>query len=247
MVSELHEFFNSVDLIVFLIFGIFAVLFCIRWYRPLIKTPQIAGDSYSRVILILLPLVLFIIMYTVLSNYASFDVVDSVIYKTFYIVLGYAWLYFGLVLMSVLFGLIYPDDAVHLNNKAALIAITGEMLALTAIYAGANIGDGPGWWCVFFAGGLGLAAWIILGLVYHFFTGIFERITVDRDLGSAVRFFIYLVLSGIILGYACSGDWTSFLKTLEEFLAGWTVLPLTLVMILLELFFQRSEKHEGNL
>jgi hypothetical protein len=203
-------------------------------------------NSSAKVFLGFLPVVSFIMIFVVLNFFASFDVVGDSFYKFFYIVLGYAWLFAGLGLMSLCFGLICPDDAVHFNNKAALAAIIGEVFALTSIYAGANIGDGPGWWCVVFAGGLGLAAWLVLSFIFHFFTGIFERITVERDFGSGIRFCLYLMLSGIILGYACSGDWTSFSKTAEEFLVGWSVLPLTTVMILIERFFFICEKTKGS-
>jgi hypothetical protein len=156
--------------------------------------------------------------------------------------LGYAWMFAGLSLMALCFDLRWADDFVYLNNKAALAAVIGEFFTIAFIYAGANIGDGPGWWCVIFAGSLGLAAWIILGFIIHLCTGIFERITVDRDMGCGVRFLIYLLASGAILGYACSGDWMSFKMTIVEFAVGWPVLPLTAVFIFIELLFNFGQK-----
>ena len=213
-----------------------------RWYPPIFKAWPKEQNLTAKRVLGFLPVVFLIAMLVLLKNFASHDVVESGFYITFYIVLGFAWMYGGLMLMSVCFGIIWPDDAIHLKNKAALAAIVGNFFALASIYMGANIGDGPGWWCVFFAGGLGLAAWVVLGFVIHLFTDIFERISVERDLGSGIRFGVYLILSGLILGRACSGDWTSFSKTIEEFYIGWPVLPLTAGMIIIELFCQKEKK-----
>jgi hypothetical protein len=215
-----------------------------RWYQPLFQAWPREQNHLAKTVLGWLPVIFLVLILLTLKSLASFDVVDSVFYIIFYIVLGYAWMYGGLLLVSVCFDIHWTDDVVHLNNKASLAAITGEFFVLAAIYAGANVGDGPGWWCVIFAGGLGLAAWLILGLIFHLCTGIFERITVERDRGSGIRFCVYLLGSGAILGYACSGDWTSFVKTIEEFTIGWPVLPWTAIMILIELFYKHKAKHE---
>jgi len=231
------------ETIVFFIFCIASFLFFKRWYKPLYSLWPADRNTKTKIILSFLPSVYLILIFIVLKFFASFDVVNSVIYIIFYIVLGYAWMFAGLSLTSFCFDLHWLDDAIFLNNKAAVPAITGSFFALGFIYAGANVGDGPGWWCVLFAGSLGLAAWIILGLVIHFCAGIFERITVERDMGCGIRFFLYSLCSGAILGYACSGDWTSFYMTVVEFTVGWPVLPLTAVYILIELFIIQKAKH----
>jgi len=235
---------GTVETIVFFSSLIFLFLFLWRWYPPLFKVWPEERNKQTRIVLGFLPVIFLIALFSILRSFASFDVVDDIEYIFFYIVLGYAWMYIGLMLMPVCFGLFWPDDAIHLNNKAVLPVIIGEFFALAAIYAGANVGDGPGWWCVLFAGGLGLAAWLILNFVIHFCTDIFERVIVERDLGCGIRFCVYLLLCGIILGRACSGDWTSFSKTVEEFAVGWPVLPLTGVMILIELLCKQKAKLE---
>jgi hypothetical protein len=230
------------EIIVFIFSGVLLISFLIRWYHPLVRAWPKEQNRPAKNVLGFLPVIFLLLILATLKFLASFDVVDSVVYIIFYIVLGYAWMYVGLLLVSACFDLYWTNDAVHLNNKAALPAIIGEFFALAAIYAGANVGDGPGWWCVLFAGGLGLAAWLILGWVFHLCTGIFERITVERDMGCGIRFCLYLLVSGGILGYACSGDWTSFTKTVEEFAVGWPVLPWTAIMILVELFYKQKHK-----
>ena len=234
--------FDGGEILLFLISLCLLCIFLFRWYKPLSKTWPPKRNRATKIMLGLLPAVFLIIIFITLKFFASFDVVDSVFYIIFYIVLGYAWMYGGLLLMSICFDLHWLDDVVYLNNKAALAAVAGEFLALALIYAGANVGDGPGWWCVLFAATLGIAAWLATGFVVHYCTGIFERITVDRDLGCGIRFFLYLLCSGAILGYACSGDWTSFSMTIEEFGAAWPILPLTAVFIIIE----RACKHRAQ-
>jgi len=161
--------------------------------------------------------------------------------------LGVVWLYLGITLMSCVFDLSWIDDALNLNNNAALIAVAGGFLGLAFIYSGANVGDGPGWWCVVFTGVLGLTVWIVLGRIINKFTQVFERITVERDIGCGIRFGSYLLASGIILARACAGDWTSFLMTVVEFMDGWPVLALAGLLILVERYFiNRAESDENN-
>ncbi len=194
-----------------------------------------------------LPLISLVIYLYTMTVLASFDVVDSFIYIVLYTLLGFAWLYYGLMAMAYFFDLSWVDDALNMNNKAALFSVTGGFLGLTIIYAGANIGDGPGWWCVVFAGGLGLAAWILIALVVNKFTKVFERITVERDISCGIRIGSYLLASGIILGRASAGDWTSFSMTIIEFWVGWPVLPLALLAILSEFYFiYKSEPHNNK-
>lgn len=233
---------DTMEVIVFLVSGFLLFVFLKKWYQPLFFGWPPERNKPAKYIFGWLPAVsLAIIVYT-LKVLASFDVVDSFIYIVFYIVMGYAWLYFGLELMSLFFDLSWIDDAVNLNNKAALISITGGFLAVTAIYSGANIGDGPGWWCVVFAGGLGLFSWLLLGLIINLFTGIFERITIERDIYCGIRLCLYLLASGLILGRASAGDWTSFYMTVAEFMIGWPVLPLAALMILIELYYKQKSK-----
>jgi hypothetical protein len=234
----------EIEIFIFILSCVLFLLFIKRWYQPLLSAWPKEQNRPAKILLGFLPVIFLALIFIILKLLASFDVVDSTFYIIFYIVLGYAWMYGGLLLVSACFDLHWTCDAVHLNNKAALFAITGEFFALAAIYAGANVGDGPGWWCVVFAGGLGLAAWLVLGLLFHLCTGIFERITVERDIGCGIRFCLYLLVSGAILGHACSGDWTSFSKTVEEFAIGWPVLPWTVIMILVELLCKQKAKRE---
>lgn len=233
---------DEAELLVFAFSVYLTYRFIKNWYVPLVSIwPPVKRKAVRNTFGWLPTVSLGIILYT-LTALASFDVVDSFGYILFYIIIGYAWLYLGLNFMAFFFNLSWIDDALNLNNKAALISITGGFLGLTILYAGANIGDGPGWWCVIFAGGLGLCLWILLALLVNLFTQVFERITVERDISCGIRMGSYLLGSGIILGRASAGDWTSFSMTIVEFMAGWPVLLLTALTIVVESCYHHIHK-----
>lgn len=223
-----------------------------RWY-PMVFAGRAFVSGYpdrrnglDTALLASLPLIAFAMILYTLLHYASFDVMGDFIYIVLYMVLGYAWLYFGLYLMAYFWDLSWMDDAMTLGNKAAVYAVAGGFLATLLIYAGANIGDGPGWWCVVVAAGLGQGAMVLLGLVMDRITGVFERITVERDKGCGIRFGLYLLACGIILGRASAGDWTSLAMTVIEFLVGWPALLLTGVAVLVENHYRAQAELAGD-
>jgi uncharacterized membrane protein YjfL (UPF0719 family) len=243
------DIMNIVVMLEFLVFTVSmycSYKFLDKWYTPLFLKRPLNRNKTAKYTLGLLPVVSLCIILFTLKMLASFDVVDNFIYILMYVFLGGAWLFLGITLMSCIFDLSWLDDALNLNNTAALIAITGGFLGLTLIYSGANIGNGPGWWCVTFTGALGLAIWIILGLIVNACTKNFERITVERDIGCGIRFGAYLLASGIILARACAGDWTSFSMTVIEFTDGWSVLALAGLFILIERYYIYSTKSSKN-
>jgi len=237
---------SIMEIIVFLASMYCSYKFLVKWYKPLLINNPLNDNKPARYILGFLPVgALCVILFT-LNVLASFDVVESFIYILMYVALGGAWLLLGIMLMSCVFDLSWRDDALNLHNKAALVPVVGGFLGLTLIYSGANIGDGPGWWCVVFAGGLGLVAWFVLGRIINIFTKIFERITVERDIGCGIRFGAYLLASGIILARACAGDWTSFAMTIIEFMDGWPVLALAGITILVERYYISKDRLNEN-
>lgn len=63
-------------------------------------------------------------------------------------------MYLSTALITCFFDLSWKDDILNGNNKSALAAFAGGFLGAAAIYAAANIGDGPGWWCFLLASGV---------------------------------------------------------------------------------------------
>ena len=226
------------EILVFLLSAIYAFVSLVQWY-PALGSRSPASSGRIRLTLALLPPTALAIIVWTLRNLASFDVVEDGFYLLMYILLGLAWAFFGSFLMFAVLDLSRVDDLIGMHNSAAAIAFSGGFLAITLIYAGANIGDGPGCWCVLLAGGLGLVTWLALGYALNLLSGAFERITVERNVAAGIRTGSFLLAIGLIIARASAGDWTSFAHTIVEFMVGWPVLPFTAVAILIERAFRR--------
>ncbi len=222
--------------------GVLVFFFLKQWYKGIFSAWPRDTIGTEKMVLGLLPVASLVIIGFTLKVLASFDVVDDPFYIFFYLLMGFAWLYLCVFCTTYFFDISWLDDALHRGNRAALWAVAGAFIGHTLIYAGANTGDGPGWWCVVFAALLGLLAFVGLGLIVNGLTGVFERITVDRDRGCAIRFACYEIAVGIIFARACGGDWTSFSATVAEFLDGWPVLVLTAGMIAVERGYRQNER-----
>lgn len=238
----------GMELIIFFASCYLSYKFFRRWYSTSLNAWPSHRVKPIRITLMLLPFISFMIILYTLRVLASFDVVSDPVYIIFYLILGYGWIHLSLILVSLLFDISWIDDGLNLANEVSLVPISGSFLAITLIYSGANIGDGPGWWCVVIAAGLGMLAWFGIGYAINKFTGVFERITVGRDMGCGIRIGGYLLGSGIILARASAGDWTSFQMTLIEFLAGWPVLLLALLTYAVEIYHINNfpERYPGK-
>jgi hypothetical protein len=158
------------------------------------------------------------------------------VYLFFYAVLGMAWVGAGRWVFA-LFGIGLRDDVLERRNPAALWAICGAGLGLSFCFAGANIGDGPGWWVVLTAALISTAAWFICWQIYESMTRVADHITIDRDPAAGWRLAGYLSASGLILGRAVAGDWHSLAATWRDFFTyGWPVVILLMIATVVENF-----------
>ena len=234
---------DAIETIVFTLSMTLTARFFAKWYRPIAMLWPNGRGRMAKVVIGSLPAVVLLVVLPVLLTLASFDVVGSPFFVLFYLLLGYPCLWFGVFAMRCFFDISLADDILQMNNKSALLAFVGGFLGITAIYCAANVGDGPGWWCVIFAGGLGMAAWVALALAAGRLTQAFERVTVGRDIRCGIRFGCFLLAIGIIFGRASSGDWTSASMTVVEFMDGWPALPLALAVVARERLFAGSAEH----
>jgi len=155
-------------------------------------------------------------LFLVLRVFAAADVRSSPVYLAFYMVMGAGWI--GLTsLLFGWFGISCRDDLLERRNPAAGMLLTGALLGVALAFAGANIGNGPGWWVVLFCAALSTAAWLGSWAVLEGLTHAGESVTVDRDLPAALRLAAYLEASGLLLGRAVAGDWVSVEATLVDF------------------------------
>lgn len=210
------------------------------YYTPLFMVSNVLVSSNHRFPLLVTPVVCILGLYTILNNAASFDVIDS-IYLWFYLLIGAAWI--GAAVMCFpYFGISMQDDALERRNPSATYALVGALLGVTLCFAGGNVGDGPGWWAVFFAAGLATVtffiAWTFLETVAH----ASEHITIERDPSAGVRLGGFLFAAGVILGRAAAGDFVSFDQQFADFVRmAWPIVVLTLFAIVLERMARPNE------
>jgi len=214
------------EIVVLVISLILALIGWGYWYVVLLRADRLGRDgSPARPTLALTPLLCLAGLFILLRGLASFDVRNDLVYLAFYMVFGAAWMVPGRALFS-LFGISWRDDALERRNPAAAWVVAGALAGLLACYAGANIGDGPGWWCVLFAGGLGSAVWFVAWVVVQKAGDLAEAVTVERDRDAGIRLGALLLAAGLLCGRGAAGDWTSAGRTIIEFADAWPLVPL---------------------
>lgn len=222
--------------------GFIALLALVFWYRRILAGRDSSRAAPERWVLGLAPLAPLGVIFLVLRVWASADVRDAPQYIFMYMAMGVPWLGFAVAGLEWL-GISFRDDALGERNFAAALVVAATMLGHGAIYAGANIGNGPGWWTVVIAAGIGSAAWFTLWFAVEWLCGTAEDVTVDRDVPAGLRLGGYAIGMGILLGRGAAGDWTSLTQTVIEFAAAWPVLPLTLIVIAAEKILERQPLH----
>ncbi|MCL4222177.1 MAG: hypothetical protein KJZ65_12505 [Phycisphaerales bacterium] len=198
----------------------------VHWLRRSLAVSDFLSSRASRTPLVLAPVLSAAALLVVLLFFASHDVRDSVPYLAFYVVLGAAWVGLGVGLLS-LFGLRPPIDVAQRRNPAAGIAGLGAVLGLTLAFAGANIGDGPGWWVVLYSSALSTLAVFLIWMLADAVAGTTDMVTIDRDFGAGIRLACFLIAVGAIQGRAVAGNWVSAGATAADWLdIGWPALGL---------------------
>ncbi len=205
----------------------------LRWYAVLrVRMPAIRNAGRS--VFVAGPIACLVMLFLVLRWWAADDVRYSGAYLTFYLAMGAAWVGFCTHWLGLL-GISPRDDVIERQNLAAAFATAGALAGITFSFAGANIGNGPGWWVVVFSAGLSTLAFFGLWAVVECLTVVSESVTVERSGGAGLRLGGFLAATGMILGRAAAGDWVSAGATVQDFAAvGWPVLPLTVLAVFVE-------------
>lgn len=196
------------ELFVLVIAGISSLVLWGWWYSAAMRPSAFISPHLTRWPLTVIPVLCGGLLLGVLRYLAASDVRDAPVYLILYFFLGAAWVGATLLLIP-LFGVQPREDIVERRNAAAAPTVAGTLLALTLCYAGGNIGDGPGWWVVVYSAALATGALLLLWLVVELATGIGAVICVHRDSGAGVRFGLFLLANGLVLGRAVAGDWTT--------------------------------------
>ena len=158
-------------------------------------------------------------------------------YTLLFVLVVISWI-FGIAGVAGLLGIGLLDDVLTRNNRAALHAMTGAVLGGMSIYAGGNVGGGPTIWTTLAPAFIATVAWVALWVAVEVGSHIADAITIDRDTAAGVRQGGYLLASGLVLGRAIAGDWTSWSQTARDLavlgspVIAWTALATILHHIL---------------
>jgi hypothetical protein len=237
----------SVDEVVVLAVSIFVAVFAWgRWYAAT-RVRVLAVRNAGRFIFVVSPIACLAILLVVLRWWAADDVRYSGTYLAFYMAMGSAWVGFSVHWLGLL-GISPRDDVLERQNLAAAFATVGALAGITFSFAGANVGNGPGWWVVVFSAGLSTLVFFGLWAVVEWLTGVSESVTVERSGGAGLRLGGFLAAAGMILGRAVAGDWVSAGATVNDFaMVAWPVLPLVVLAVVVErLRLSDSEAPDGG-
>lgn len=219
---------------VFVVCLIAGIILWARWYWQLLTTARLSSAFQDRKQLMITPIVAAALLFFILKKFSSYDVRDDPVYLTFYFVMGAAWLGAWRGLLSLL-GISARDDVIERKNRSAAFAISGALLGIDLCFAGGNIGDGPGWWVVVFAGGLSSGSLFLLWFLLNRFSRLADVVTIERDVAAGIRLGGFFIGSGLILGRAVAGNWISAEATLADFAKlGWPSLLLLVIVVIRE-------------
>jgi uncharacterized membrane protein YjfL (UPF0719 family) len=223
------------EVIALIVSAIIGIVGWKEWVGGLLFLEPLSRRSATQFLGWLLPPLAGVAMFYVLLKWSSHDVRDNPIYIFFYMVMWLGWTGLWNRMLPYV-GLSCRDDALERDNTAAGLAIAGGLIGVTFIFAGGNIGDGPGWWVVVFCAGIATAAVLLFWLIGNQITHVQEAITIDRDMAAGWRTAGFFIGSGLILGRAVAGDWHSTQQTVSDFIArGWPALILWGIVLLLDI------------
>ncbi|MCC7389984.1 MAG: hypothetical protein IT431_14580 [Phycisphaerales bacterium] len=219
------------EVIAMLVAGAIATVRWALWYHRAIAVAPMLSPAGARAPLFLTPPLAAAALFAILRTYAASDVTDSPVYLAFYMVLGAGWVAAATILFP-LYGLRPAVDVAQRRNPAAGVLAAGAVLGLTLAFAGANIGDGPGWWVVAFCALLATSGLFLAWGLVDWGAGVTDMVTIDRDPTAAIRLAALLVAVGAIQGRAVAGDWLSTANALNDWLdLGWPALVLVIMEI----------------
>lgn len=222
------------ELLVLLVSLVLASALWLPWLRSVAAVGPLSDTWALRVPVLAAPFAAAALLFATLRTLAAHDVRDDGTYLFFYMALGAAWVAVATRVQRWL-GVSAREDVAERGNAAAACAVVGGILGATCCFAGSNIGDGPGWWCVVWTAALATAAWFALWRIVDRRATVTEAIVVERDLPSGVRFGAWLVAAGLVLGRAAAGDWTGPGAAAVDFVrVGWPAAVLAALALAVE-------------
>ena len=208
------------------------------WVFVVLSVKLLRSSAATRAVLLFTPFFGGLMLLAVLGTLADVWVRASGTYQVFYLLMGMAWVG-SLRYTNLALGLSWRDDALERRNPAALFATVGAILGLILTFAGANIGDGPGWWVVIACAFISTSAFFLTWLVVEMVTHVGDAVTIGRDPGAGIHLGGFLLALGILYGKSVAGDWVGFFPTVLEFLVdAWAGVIFLAVFIQMEIWMR---------
>lgn len=191
------------------------------WKSFAIPSRSVRPSRAPGIFLVTLLLLCAVILVFVLAQWADREVRADSTWIFLYLIFSLAWILAAQEMFAFV-GISWRDDFLERRNGSAAIAFSGFTFGATFCTAGANVGNGPGWWVVLFCAALSTCALLVLWVILNWIGEIADAIAIERDLGAGIRAGGYLAAAGLILGISVSGDWKSLQDTILDFIkAAW--------------------------
>jgi hypothetical protein len=231
--------FDADEAVFFLAAAIVALIGLFRWYCTVFLRARMTRCGGIRAALSIVPILAWAMLGFVLTQWADAKyVVGQLDYQLMFFVGGMMWLWIIGKALPIL-GVDAYGDAIERGNASAAAAVCGAMLGAMAIYAGSNVGSGPTIWTTITPAFVATAAWLAIWLLVEVIARPSESIAIDRDLAGCIRHAGFLLASGLVLGRAAAGDWTSWKETFDGMLRlAWPLIPLTVIAIVLAIMLR---------
>lgn len=225
----MNEEMSGDEVLVLVASVIVSVRGLVNWQSTLNASTTLTRARRSIAAFYLVPLFCVMVMLATLIGFSASNVKDDWRYITLFLTLGFAWLFAAGHAFSFL-GMSLPMDAVQQANEAAKKALLGALIGVTAVYCGAQIGEGDTIWTTIIPAFIGTSVLLILWLAFELATDVSEAVILDHDSASAYQLAGLIIGNGIILGRAAAGDWHGLEPTIRDFVVlGSPVIPLTAV------------------
>lgn len=217
-----------------------SVICWVWWYGSLVRTlpPLVSGRKAATRTLAVMPIIAFGLLFTVLALWSASDVRYDIRYMTMYSLMGLAWCGVASFVPTSM-GVSFRNDVLNLANHSATWLWCGWILGAMMSFAGANIGNGPGWWVVAFSGILSTGSLTLVYMLLERIGNTHDAVTIDRDLATGLRMAGVFIGCGAVFGVAVAGDWKSADETVRDFLTrAWPSTGIVLAAI----FFNATMK-----
>jgi hypothetical protein len=212
------------------------------WYGATLtsKPSPVAGRSPAKALLLATPVIALTVLIVILQLWSASDVRDDGRYLMMYSLMGFAWT--GVAsFVPTWMGISFRHDVLIRGNHSASWVLCGWILGVMLAFSGANIGNGPGWWVVFFSAMLGTGTLTLIYFLFEKFVHANDAITIDRDIATGLRMLALFVSCGAVFGVSAAGDWVSADETVKDFLQrAWPAIPIFLIAQIFQVFLGPS-------